>query len=207
MRKATMLHNDVIEKNLIKDVYIATTLITTYAKCGAMEKAGEVFEQLPVRNIVTWNALITGYAQNGLGNEALQCFQNMRDSGISPDVVTFVCILKACGIVRSLETGQDVDAEIRKQGLVEKNVVVGNALMNMYFRCGAIEKAREVFEHLHVRDVVSWSTLIAGYTNHGFGDEALKCVTIMQDIHMSFTPQQYVIYTIFMGGEKEEKNR
>ena len=160
---------------LQKDAILTTTLVDMYFKCGAIGKAQEVFEQFPTRNVVCWSAMINGYAQHGLGNEALKCFKHMQDARIVPNVVTFICILKACGIVRSLEIGQDIDAEVRRRGLLEKDVVLGNALVDMYAKCGALDKAREVFEKLPVRNVVTWSSLMAGYVQYGLGDEALKC--------------------------------
>ena len=104
--KTRRIHADVLERNLIaKDVYIGNALITTYAKCGALKKAREVFEQLPVQNVVSWNALIGGYAQNRLGSDALRYFRQMENVGVCPNTITYIFVLKACGVVRSLEIG------------------------------------------------------------------------------------------------------
>ena len=98
----------------------------------------------------------------------------MRLSGICPTAVTFVFILKACGIVRFLDVGECIDIEIRKQGLLKKDVVLGTALVDMYSKCGALEKARKVFEQLPVKSVVSWSALIEGYAQLGEANVALN---------------------------------
>ena len=87
-----------------------------YTKCSETEKAREVFEQISMPNVVCWNALISGYAQNGLGDDALKCFKQMQHDGISPNVLTYSCILKFCGNFVSLEVGEELHAEIRKQG-------------------------------------------------------------------------------------------
>ena len=79
--------------------------------------------------------LIAGYAQNGLGDEALTCFKQMKGSCVCPNSVTYVCILKACGISRSLEVGEDIDAEVRKQGLLQKDIMLGTAYLDMYCKC------------------------------------------------------------------------
>ena len=100
---------------------------------------------------------------------------------MNPNSVTYISVLKACGIVKSLETGGFIDAEIRKRGLFKKDIVLGNALMDMYCKCGALDKPNEVFEKLLVRDVVSWNVLIIGYVQHRLGDEALKCFKQMKD--------------------------
>ena len=169
------LHSEARKKDLVtKDVFVATALMTTYAKCGALAKARHVFEQLPEKNVVTWSALIGGYAHHGHGDEALKLFRQMRDVGVCPNYVTYVSILKACGIVGSLEIGEGIEEEVRNQGLLEKEAVLGNALMDMYSKCGALEKARKVFEQLPVKSVVSWSALIEGYAQLGEANMALN---------------------------------
>ena len=166
---------------LLKDIMLGNALVDMYTKCNALEKAQELFEQLPSRNVVSWNVLIAGYTQNGFGHEALKNFRQMQSAGVCPDPVTYISILKACGIVGSLEIGQDIDTEVRKKGLLQKDVVLGTALVGMYSKCGALEKAQEVLDQLPVRNVVTWSALISGYVQNGIGDKALKCFRWMQD--------------------------
>ena len=98
----------------------------------------------------------------------------MQDEGICPTVVTISCVLKACIIVGSLEIVEEIHAEVRKQGLLQKDIVLGTTLLDMYAKCGALDKAREVFERLPGRDVVSWNALISGYDRHGLGEDALN---------------------------------
>ena len=119
---------------------VSNALISMYSKCGMLQKA-QVFEQIPVQDVVSWNAIITGHVQNGLTNEALKCFFRMESEGVLADEVTYICILKACCTVESLEIGQTIDAKVREQGLLEKNVILGNALVRMYSECGAPEAA------------------------------------------------------------------
>ena len=193
-RKVRRIHDDLLKKNVIsKDAYIATSLITAYAKCGMLDMACEIFEQIPIRNVVSWNALISGYARNGLGDEALKCFKEMQeDANVCPNGVTFVCTLKACGMVGCIDIGEAIDVEVRKQGLLQKDIMVGTALVDMYCKCGALEKAREVFGLLPVHDIVSWSALIAGYVNNGLTHEALKCFKEMQVARISPDVMSYV---------------
>ena len=192
-KEARRIHDHAANKSLItRDVCIATSLITKYAKCGMHEKALEIFNELPVRNTVTWNALLCGYAQNGLGEEALKCLRLMRDAGVCPDEVTYTCTLKACGLLGSLEIGEEIDVEIREQGLLHEDVMLANALVDMYSKCGALERARNVFDQLHVRNVVTWSALIGGYARHGFGEEALKCFRHMNDARIRPNAVTYV---------------
>ncbi|KAH7423042.1 hypothetical protein KP509_12G036800 [Ceratopteris richardii] len=152
-----------------------------YAKCGALEKAQEAFDGFPIKNIVSWNALIAGYVQHNRCREALNCFKCMQGQAIAPDKVTFSCILKACGSIAALDKGQELHAELLKRGLLEHCVVVGNALIDMYVKCGHLAKAREVFDELPTIDVITWTTLMTGYVLEGHGEEALRLYERMKE--------------------------
>ena len=169
--KGTQIHEDILKsKNdglLQKNPYLASALINMYAKCGVLEKAQEVSEKLHVPDVASWNTLITGYTKTGLGHEALRCFKKMLDLGFSPNIVTYTGVLKACAMVGSLEIGQHVEDDIRKRGLLQRHVSLGNTLLGMYSSCCLMDKAREVFDNLEVRNVVSWTALMAGYAQIG----------------------------------------
>ena len=176
------IYGEIREKRFLqKYAMIGNTLVDMFTKCGALDRARELFDELPTRNVVSWTALIAGYAQNGHGEEALKCFEQMQDEGISPNTITFICVLKACGIVRSLDIGESINVEVRKRDLLPKNILLGTALVDMYAKCGILEKAREVFGQLRVHDVVCWNALISGYTQEGLCDEALECFNNMHD--------------------------
>jgi pentatricopeptide repeat protein len=144
-------------------------------------KAQEVFNALPSQDSVAWNSLIMGYADHGYDTEALKCLSEMQDKGLSPDAITYACALKSCSNIGSVEKGIQIHTEAEKQGLVNNNVVLNTALVDMYAKCGMLEKAREVFDELPTRDSISWTALIAGYAYHGFSIEALNCFALMQD--------------------------
>ena len=116
----------------------------------------------------------------------------MNDAVVCPDEVTYVSVLKACGVVGSLEIGEIIDAKVRKHGLLEKDIVLGTALMDMCCKCSALNKAREVFNQLPIRNVVSWSALIAGYAQNGLGGEALICFREMKDAGVCLNAVTYI---------------
>ena len=91
----------------------------------------------------------------------------------------------ACGMVGSLEIGEDIHAELRNKRLLQSDIVLGNALMDMYFKCGAVEKGQEVFKQLPYQNIVSWSTLMAGYVQNGLAYEALESFRQMKKIQES----------------------
>ena len=180
------IHVEVSKRGLLeKSIPLGNALIDSYAKCGVIGKAKKVFDELLIRDVVTWNTLITGYAQHGHAHEALDGFVQMRDEGFSPDAVTFVCALKACGKIGCLEMGKEIHAMINKsEGLLEQNVILANALVDMYAKCNMLEKAQEVLNELPNGNVVTWSSLIAGYAQQGQGKEALDCFKEMQSKNM-----------------------
>ena len=114
------------------------------------------------------------------GEEALTCFQQMQLEGISPDAVSFSCILKACSMLGAATNGLEVHAEIERDGLLRKDMVLGTGLVDMYASCGMLAEAQEAFDELLVQDVVSWTALIGCYAEHGHGQKALNCFKQMQ---------------------------
>ncbi|KAI5056072.1 hypothetical protein GOP47_0029593 [Adiantum capillus-veneris] len=176
VHRGESIHDEMAKQGLLKNNYkLCTALVNMYAKCGAFEKAQRVFEELPARDVFSWNALIAGYAEHGKGEQALKCYELMQRDGVFPDVVTFACALKACGNVKAVAKGEKIHDEVAKSGWLCQNLALGNALVGMYAKCGVLVKARQVLEELPMRNVVSWNALIAGYVEHGEGDKALKC--------------------------------
>ena len=179
--KGHRMHEDILERGLLKkSIYIGTALVDMYAKCGALSKAQLVFDELPTQNVVSWTALIGGYAQYGHGEKALCCFEQMQQKGLSPDALTYVCILKACGSIKDAQKGSEIHAEIVKHGMLGNDSVLGTALVDMYAKCGALAKAQQVFDVLPIQNTVSWNVLISGYCQHGHCEEALKCFQEMR---------------------------
>ncbi|KAI5066554.1 hypothetical protein GOP47_0019178 [Adiantum capillus-veneris] len=184
--QGSKIHADIRSSGLLeKDTYLGSTLVSMYAKCGALVRAQQVIDELPVRDVVSWTALIAGYVQHGHGKEALGCFHQMQSEGLSPNAITYSCILKACGIMQDAEMGKQIHDEIVSQGLLERNVVLGNALVDMYAKCGVLTKAHKVLDELSTRDVISWTALIAGYVQRGHGKEALGCFHRMRSEGLS----------------------
>ncbi|KAH7442556.1 hypothetical protein KP509_03G094200 [Ceratopteris richardii] len=163
-----------------EDDALGNVLVDMYAKCGAFLTAQEVLEDRPLRDVVSWSALISGYAQQGQGHLALKCFGQMCAEGLPPNVVTFLCLLKACASIRKLDEGEHIQDENLNQGLLKDNRLLGTALVDMYAKWGALIKAQQVVAKLHVRKVVCWNALIAAFVKHGHNEEALEGLPKMQ---------------------------
>ena len=179
--KGKQIHAQIVSEGLLgENMIVGNALVDMYAKCGELVRAKGVFDELPARDVVSWTALISGYAQQGRSEEALECIKEMQYRSFAPDFVTFICILKACSSIGAVAKGEEIHAQIVKEGLIGKSRALGNALIDMYFKCGSLVKAQEVFHEIPVQDVISWTTLISGYVRHGHGEQAIKGFERMQ---------------------------
>jgi pentatricopeptide repeat protein len=141
-----------------------------------------VFDEIPVRerNLVSWNSMLNGFAANGRPNEVLTVFREMMGVDFTPDGFSMVSVLTACAEIGALALGRRVHVYLAKVGLVG-NSHVGNALIDLYAKCGGVDDARRVFEEMELgRTVVSWTSLIVGLAVNGFGKEALELFSVME---------------------------
>ncbi|KAJ7536437.1 hypothetical protein O6H91_12G069700 [Diphasiastrum complanatum] len=179
LEQGKQLHSHIIKRGCESDVIVQSTLVDMYAKCGCLEDARELFNNMTERDVVSWNVMIAGYAQNGLGKEALAMYEQMQQEGVQPNKVTFVFLLKACASIAALEQGKQLHSHIIKRGF-ESDVIVQSTLVDMYAKCGCTKDARELFNNMTERDVVSWNVMIAGYAQNGLVKEALTLYEQMQ---------------------------
>ncbi|XP_057854814.2 pentatricopeptide repeat-containing protein At1g11290, chloroplastic-like [Cryptomeria japonica] len=173
------IHQIIMEGGFFSDIIVRNALVDMYTKCGRIDKGRKLFDKMPQRNVVTWNAMIAGYAQNGLVEKALETLKQMRLGGVKPNSTTFTSILAACAKIGALEHGMDIH-QIIEEREISLDVVVATALVDMYAKCGSIDKAHELFDKLPQRDVVSWTAMIVGYAQNGFVDKALETFKQMQ---------------------------
>ncbi|KAK8941532.1 putative pentatricopeptide repeat-containing protein [Platanthera guangdongensis] len=171
-------------------VTVCNTWISSYAKCEDLGSAESVFESIPqsTKSIVSWNSVIAGCAHLGRSGKVVSYFTSMRCGGVRPDLSTVLCLLSAfghsgdlalaCGQTGSLEFGRSMEryADLNMLG---KNVMVRNGLIDMYAKCGSMTDARRVFETMEGRNVVSWTSLIAGCAMNGDFEEALRLFSRM----------------------------
>ncbi|XP_024541013.1 pentatricopeptide repeat-containing protein At4g33170-like [Selaginella moellendorffii] len=192
------IHANARESGVDSDSHVASSLVAMYMKCGSVVEAQQAFDRIPRPDAVCWNALISGYAENGEAEVALQLFRSMQQCcGANPR--TFAAALAACSTLAAAEEGRKVDGrmvkvfslqrgmEVHRQAeaamgidAIHRNVYVGNALIDMYVKCRSMVRAQEVFDRMKTRDVVSWNVLMLGYAQSGENEElALEMFTKM----------------------------
>eukprot|EP00250_Pteridium_aquilinum_P010556 c19471_g4_i2 orf=56-1120(+) len=155
------IHSSIIECGLKQDCFVDSALMVMYVNCGSFTDTCVAFERSLKLNTVMWNVLISGYAQYADGYDALRVFARMQEDKVEPDQVTFVCALKACSAVTSMQKGEQIHFLVLEAG-VESDAFVGSTLVDMYVKCGALENAMMVFGRLSKRNFVTWTALIAG---------------------------------------------
>lgn len=166
-------HNYIIKQKLEADVFVGSTLVDMYAKCGSIKDAWQVFNKMPRRTEVSWNAMIIGYAQPGYSEKSLKLFWQMESANVKRSMITYVGALKACAVLGVLEEGKWIHESFAKSGM-RANLILRNTLVDMYAKCGSVKEARQAFDGMPERDVISWNALIAGYAQHGPVEEAFE---------------------------------
>ncbi|KAK4406077.1 Pentatricopeptide repeat-containing protein [Sesamum angolense] len=175
------IHCRVIREGLESNAHLATTLVIVYSECGC--SLGELYQicsSITEWDQIAWNAIIAGFSNFGIGEEALMCFSKMRLAGFAIDFFTFSSVLKALGNSSALDEGKQIHALVFKTGYI-MNLYVQNGLVSMYARCGKIEDAKKVFSSMDEHDLISWNSLLTGCAQHGYGREAIQMFERMRE--------------------------
>ncbi|XP_058081585.1 pentatricopeptide repeat-containing protein At1g08070, chloroplastic-like [Magnolia sinica] len=205
------IHAQILKTGFLSDVYIRNSILDLYVKCESIRDACVVYDEMPERDfvshtsiisgyfgvgdsvsarlvfdvvkgtdVVLWSAMIAGYAQNGEPGEVLALFEQMQSLGVKPNSVTMVSVVSACTQMGDSERGKWAHDFMVRSGM-EMNMIVCTSLLDMYIKGEFINEAREMFNRMPQRDVVSWNSLINGYAKNGYANEALEVFREMQD--------------------------
>ncbi|KAG6577831.1 Pentatricopeptide repeat-containing protein, partial [Cucurbita argyrosperma subsp. sororia] len=163
LKMGSQIHSLIYRSNYLSDMYMGSALVDMYSKCGRVDCARSVFDGMTVRSRVSWNSLITCYEQNGPVDEALSIFVEMIECGVEPDEVTLASVVSACATVSAIKEGQQIHARVVKCDEFRNDLILGNALLDMYAKCNRINEARIVFDRMPIRSVVSETSMVSGY--------------------------------------------
>ncbi|KAL6627326.1 hypothetical protein ACP70R_031052 [Stipagrostis hirtigluma subsp. patula] len=197
------VHKRLVQSGVLPDLAVGNALVDMYAECADMDVAWKLFDGMPVRNVVSWTsvifgfvrigqvdraralfdcmperdaiawtAMIDGYVQAGRFMEALEMFREMQHSDVMADEFTMVSVITACAQLGALEMGEWARVYMGRHG-IKMDVFVGNALIDMYSKCGSVERALDVFQVMHNRDKFTWTAIILGLAVNGYGEEAI----------------------------------
>lgn len=197
--------NKVFSNMSVKDVVSWNAMVAGYSQIGRFDDAVRLFEKMQEEKIkmdvVTWSAAISGYAQRGLGYEALGVCRQMLSSGIKPNEVTLISVLSGCASVGTLMHGKEIHCyaikhpiELRKNSHGDDNMVI-NQLIDMYAKCKEVDTARAMFDSVSPkeRDVVTWTVMIGGYSQHGDANKSLQLFSEMFEQDHQTRPNAFTI--------------
>lgn len=178
-----------------KDLVTWTSIVSGYARSGKTLEARKLFDKMPERNMISWNAMLDGYIRSSEWLEALDFVHMMLDETKAVDHVTLSLILNLSAGLSDHEMGKQVHGYIYRHGF-HLNLMVGNALLNMYGKCGNLKCARVLFSLMSTwRDKVSWNALLTSYAHHQLCEQAL---TIFSEMQWETRPSKYTFATLLV---------
>nr|XP_043622102.1 pentatricopeptide repeat-containing protein At3g24000, mitochondrial-like [Erigeron canadensis] len=190
------IHKQIVESGIELDSHLWVSLISFYAKCGCLSIARKVLDEMPERDVVSWTALISGFVSEGCGGEAIRVFCEMCEEGIRGNEFTLASVLKGCSLCLNIEFGKQLHCEIVKHGFFDDGHV-GSGLVDLYAKCGELDYAEKVCVSLPEQNVVSWNSLINGFSLAGDDERVLRLFCRMKEAEVKFN--RYTLCTILKG--------
>ncbi|XP_042510640.1 pentatricopeptide repeat-containing protein At1g11290, chloroplastic-like [Macadamia integrifolia] len=177
------LHCFLLRCHLDVNVFVETSLIYMYSRFGCINAAQRLFDRMPNRNVVSWNALISGYSHNGFGEEVICLFKLMQRNGFPADFMTIMTLISGFSILGSIQAGTAIHGYTIKNGS-ENDKLVKTALIDMYVKCRCIGHAYRVFTEIPMKDVVTWTLMLSSFSDFGYWNKALELFNEMMRIGM-----------------------
>jgi pentatricopeptide repeat protein len=180
LKRGELLHCQTIKLKLNSTAFIGNLIITMYSKLNLLEEAEKAFRSIEEKDLISWNTFISSCSHCNDHEKALEAFKEMlNECRVRPDEFTFASALAACSGLASMCNGKQIHGHLIRTRLFQ-DVGAGNALINMYAKCGCIAKAYYIFSKMEHQNLVSWNTMIAGFGNHGFGGKAFELFAKMK---------------------------
>ncbi|KAK4840896.1 hypothetical protein QYF36_020819 [Acer negundo] len=173
------IHTNAMKRGFDETTFVANSLATMYNKCGKLEYGLRLFERMNTRDVVSWTMIITTYVQMGQEENAFKAFIRMRESDVKPNEYTFAAIISGSANLSRIQWGEQLHAHVLRLGLAD-SLSVANSIMTMYSKCGQLTSTSMVFQEMRKKDIISWSTIIGGYSQGGYGEEAFEYLSLMR---------------------------
>ncbi|KAI3736701.1 hypothetical protein L2E82_26676 [Cichorium intybus] len=200
--KALRLFKDMLKLGHTPDQVAFVTVISACMKSGHLDDARHLFDQMPNPNDVAWNVMVSGHAQEGYYDVAIEYFQDMTRFELKPTRSTLASVLSAIASTFDLDLGSQVHAHATKRGL-SSNVYVGSSLINMYAKCQETGPARSVFDSLDEKNIVLWNTMLGGYSQNKDSHQVIDLFVNMR--HSGFQPDEFT-YTSVLSASSSLKD-
>uniref|UniRef100_A0A0D9VH20 Pentacotripeptide-repeat region of PRORP domain-containing protein n=1 Tax=Leersia perrieri TaxID=77586 RepID=A0A0D9VH20_9ORYZ len=165
----------VFDQMTVRDSVSWTSMIAGYCRANRLDEAVQVFDKMPEQDAVAWTALISGHEQNGEEDVALELFESMLGEGAMPTPFALVSCLGACAKLGLVARGKEVHGFVLRRSIGSDpfNIFIHNALIDMYSKCGDMVVAMAVFDKMPERDIISWNSMVTGFSHNGQGKQSL----------------------------------
>ncbi|KAF5458004.1 hypothetical protein F2P56_022071 [Juglans regia] len=171
--QAKQTHAQILFHGFLTNVTLQTDLLLAYSKCGFLQDARRVFDNMSERNMHSWNILLASYANNFLYSDAIHVFLEFLKMDIRPDHYTFPPVFKACAGIGDAYLGKMLHGWVVRLGF-EQYIVVGSSILDFHLKCGNLVDARCVFSNMSSKDSAVWNSMISGSGRAGFYADALN---------------------------------
>lgn len=175
-----LIHLYAIKHGLEHDVFVSNALINMYAKFSHLQLAENIFHKMFAKDLVSWNSIISAYEQNDNPVRAIELFREMKCHGFQPDVLTLVSLASSVAQLGDCQNSRLLHGFILRRTYLMDSIIMGNAVLDMYAKLGLLDCAQKVFEDLSAKDIISWNTLITGFSQNGFASEAIDAFCKME---------------------------
>lgn len=179
LRQGKSIHGYIIRTGVHLDLVAITALVDLYSKCNNLIQARELFDSMEKRDAVLYNVMMAGYLQNKLACEAIRTFIELVGTGIKPNISSILSVLSASSDLKEIKRGRCIHGYMLRHGFDWSTEIV-NQIISMYAKCGLMVSARQVFNRIKYKDLVSWTSMMMGYIIHGHADEAIILFRLMQ---------------------------
>ena len=158
------IHGLMVKCRFDYEISALNSLISVYVRCKAMFAVERLFKQVPIQNVVSWNTIMDALVKGGKPMATLELFLSMVSRGLMPTQATFVVVIESCNCLRIVVFGESVHAKVIRS-VFETDVIMGTALIDFYAKCDKLILAKKCFDQIEAKNLVSWNTLIVGYSN------------------------------------------
>ncbi|RZC83854.1 hypothetical protein C5167_046635 [Papaver somniferum] len=190
VRQGKQVHARIILHSVIPDDFLGSKLLTFYATSGFLFEARHVFDNIPNKNVFSWNAMLIAYSHHGRNTQTLELFSSLvslTDVNLRPNSFTISSVLKALSspMFHDRRLVKEVHGFVCRHGY-ESDLFVVNGLITCYARLGELSLARKLFDQMQERDIVSWNSIISGYSQCGFYEDCLILFKEMECLGLRF---------------------
>ncbi|CAK9236426.1 unnamed protein product [Sphagnum troendelagicum] len=168
LEEGRLVHQQIVKSGCESNIFVGSSLVDMYAKCGSMEEACKVFNKMPLRNVVSWNAILGGFAMHGHGKEALEHFKQMRSEGVRPDNTTFVCLLSACSHAGLVDEGLRCFESMSTDCMISARLEHYTCMVDLLGHAGRLHEAEAIIKTMPYKpDAAVWKALLNACRVHG----------------------------------------